>query len=646
MCGISGFLQPSGDVNFKSGVFSITKPLSHRGPDDSGSWIDSRYGIGLGHCRLSIIELSPLGHQPMISTCGRFVVVFNGEIYNFKTLRKELEDKGYHFKSQADTEVLLSAVSQWGVIEAVKRFVGMFAFALWDKKERLLHLVRDRMGEKPLYYGWTGSTFLFGSELKAIRAHPDFKGEINRNALALYLRYSYIPAPFTIYNDFFKLLPGTILSISESNPKSSLVPMPYWSALDAVDRGKNESFTGSAGEAADQLDKLLRDSIKSQMVADVPLGAFLSGGIDSSTIVALMQAQSNRPVKTFTIGFNEPGYNEAIYARMVAEHLKTDHTELYVSPEQAMAVIPRLPALYDEPFSDSSQIPTFLVSELARKQVKVSLSGDGGDELFGGYSRYFLAAEIVNKIGWMPKSLKGALGRGIKAVSPKSWDSFFRWLDPVLPKKVKQELPGDKLYKFADILQSNEIKEVYRKLVSHWDEPESIVIGSSEPATFLSEWEEIGHLTNVERMMVSDMMMYLPDDILTKVDRASMGVSLEARVPFLDHRVVEFAWRIPESLKIRNGQGKWLLRQVLYQYVPKEMIERPKTGFGIPLDSWLRGPLRSWAENLLDENRLRKEGYFNPVPIREKWGEHLSGRRNWQYHLWDILMFQAWLEAQ
>lgn len=645
MCGIAGYFGKQGEVSIEN-VLGLLDTLIHRGPDDVGTWFDPSSGIALGHRRLSILDLSPQGHQPMHSACGRYVVSFNGEIYNFKILRNELEAFGYRFKSQSDTEVLLSTVSQWGIFEAVKRFVGMFAFALWDKKEHILHLVRDRLGEKPLYYGWMGNTFIFGSELKALRAHPDFKAEINRNALALYLRHNYIPAPYTIYNDIYKLLPGTVLSISELSPKSSIGPIPYWCVSDAIARGKSEIFTGTAEAAVKHIDKLLRDAVKSQMVADVPLGAFLSGGIDSSTVVALMQAQSNRPVKTFTIGFNEPGYNEAIYARKVAEHLKTDHTEIYVTPEQAMAVIPRLPALYDEPFSDSSQIPTFLVSELARKHVKVSLSGDGADELFGGYSRYFLAAKIAGKIESMPKYVRTIFGRGIKSFSPKSWDTVFRMIDPVLPKRVRQDLPGDKLYKFVDILQSNGIKEVYRKLVSHWDKPESIVIGSAEPATFLSEWEKIEHLTDVEKMMVSDMMMYLPGDILTKVDRASMGNSLEARVPFLDHRLVEFAWQIPESMKIREGQGKWLLRQVLYQYVPKEMVERPKTGFGIPLDAWLRGPLKEWADNLLGEDRLRREGFFRPEPIRQKWNEHLSGRQNWQHHLWDILMFQAWLETQ
>ena len=581
----------------------------------------------------------------MHSACGRYVTVFNGEIYNFKTLRKELEGAGRSFTSRSDTEVLLTAVSQWGLFEAIKRLVGMFAFALWDKKEESLHLVRDRMGEKPLYYGWSGDAFLFGSELKALRAHPAFQGEINRTALTLYLRHNYIPAPHTIFRNIYKLVPGTILSLPFKDYLNQKEPVPYWSVTDAIARGKADLFHGSDADAIGQLESLLKESVSNQMISDVPLGAFLSGGIDSSTVVALMQSLSDRPVKTFTIGFREQGYNEAEYAKEVARHLGTEHTELYVTAREALEVIPKLPFLYDEPFSDSSQIPTYLVSQMTRRHVTVSLSGDGGDELFGGYSRYFLVANILGSLDRIPRSLKKLGSRSIKMISPQTWDLFFNLIRPILPSRLKQPNPGNKLLKFAEIMNAGSVDEVYKILVSHWQYPESIVIGGEEPSTWLSEMGSLKNLSNAEKMMALDMLTYLPDDILTKVDRASMGVGLESRAPFLDHRLVEFAWRLPESLKIRNGQGKWVLRQVLDRYVPHKLIDRPKAGFGVPIDSWLCGPLRDWAENLLDENRLRKEGYFNPAPIRQKWAEHLAGSGNWQYHLWDILMFQSWLEA-
>lgn len=645
MCGISGILQPTGVPNIESSILVITKTLFHRGPDDTGHWIDPRVGIGLGHCRLSILDLSPLGHQPMHSSCGRYVTVFNGEIYNFKALRKELEGRGWSFKSQSDTEVLLTAVSQWGLIEAVNRLVGMFAFALWDKSDQILYLVRDRMGEKPLYYGWSGDAFLFGSELKALRAHLAFKGEINRDALTLYLRYNYIPAPHTIFQNIFKLVPGTILSLPMKGYLNKKEPLPYWSLIDTVARGKEDLFNGSDEEAISQCENLLRESVKGQMISDVPLGAFLSGGIDSSTVVALMQSLSDRPVKTFTIGFHEQGYNEAEFAKGVARHLGTDHTELYVTPKDALEVIPKLPFLYDEPFSDSSQIPTFLVSQLTRRHVTVSLSGDGGDEVFGGYPRYFLAANILNRIGWLPGSLKKIGSSSIKMISPRMWRLFFNLIRPALPSQLKQSNPANKLYKFAEILNSRSVEEVYKILISQWQNSGPIVIGGEEPSAGMPGMDKLKNLSNSEKMMVLDMLTYLPDDILTKVDRASMGVSLESRTPYLDHRLVEFAWRLPERLKIRGGQGKWLLRQVLNKYVPQKLIDRPKAGFGMPVDSWLRGPLREWAENLLDEKRLQKEGYFNPEPIRRKWAEHLSGRGNWQFELWSIFMFQSWLET-
>ncbi|MDQ3999862.1 MAG: asparagine synthase (glutamine-hydrolyzing) [Actinomycetota bacterium] len=644
MCGIAGFLSPQG-TREEAGrtIRRMTDTLIHRGPDDGGVWEDTRSGVALGNRRLAIVDLSPEGHQPMHSASGRYVLAFNGEIYNFWALREELEGLGHPFRGHSDTEVMLAAFTEWELEGALERFNGMFAFALWDREERSLYLARDRLGEKPLYYGWMGETFLFSSELKALKVHPTFRGEISRNALALYLRYQYIPAPYTIYEGISKLSPGTRLTIDEAGNVSG--PVPYWSAKEAAERGVTNPFSGSDTEAVDELDGMLRDSVRMRMVADVPLGAFLSGGIDSSAVVAAMQSQSDRPVRTFSIGFYEEEYSEAEHAKAVARHLGTEHTELYVTPEEAMSVIPKLPTLYDEPFSDPSQIPTYLVSQLARRHVTVSLSGDGGDELFAGYNRYFWVESIWGKVGWMPPGLRGALAEALTAVSPQGWDRAFKKLGPVLPTKARQRIPGDKLHKLAEVLTVKNPEAMYLNLVSLWKRPDSVVIGGSEPLVTLTDpgwWADLPDLT--QRMMYLDTVTYLPDDILVKVDRASMGVSLEGRVPFLDHRLVEFAWRVPLGMKIKDGKSKWLLRQVLNQYVPKKLIERPKMGFGVPIDAWLRKPLRGWAEALLDERRLRREGFFHPRPIREKWAEHLSGKRNWQYPLWDVLMFQAWLE--
>jgi asparagine synthase (glutamine-hydrolysing) len=642
MCGISGFLDTtcqSNSLELEAAVTRMTDRIWRRGPDDSGAWVDPTAGVALGFRRLAIIDLSPTGHQPMASGDGRFVIVFNGEVYNFEELRRELLSLGHAFRGTSDTEVMLEAVCQWGLEAAVKRFNGMFAFALWDRRERRLHLVRDRLGIKPLYYGWMGPVFLFGSELKAMAAHPAFQGEIDRNALALYLRHNCVPGPYSIYQGIFKLLPASILTIDPAaNPRSG-APQAYWSAREVVERGVSQPFTGTEREAADALDTLLRESVRLRMIADVPLGAFLSGGVDSSLIVALMQAQSTRPVKTFTIGFHEARFNEAEYARAVAAHLGTEHTELYVTPAEARAVIPSLPELYDEPFSDSSQIPTHLVAKLARQHVTVSLSGDGGDELFAGYNRYFWGRRLWRQVGWIPRPLRSAVGDFGRRISPATWD---KWLSP----SGYSEL-GEKSRKVFEILGARNPEDIYARLVGHWKKPEQVVIGSVEPPTLLSDraaWSFLPDFT--QSMMYYDLVTYLTDDILAKVDRACMGISLEARVPLLDdHRVVEFAWRLPLSMKLRDGKGKYLLRQVLYRYVPREMIERPKQGFSVPIDSWLRGPLRDWAEDLLNEDRLQREGFFNPQPIRQKWLAHLEGSRPDHYCLWDVLMFQAWLAA-
>jgi asparagine synthase (glutamine-hydrolysing) len=652
MCGVAGFIdrQSSAEQHLLAKVKLMTDAIVLRGPDDSGAWLCAENGVALGHRRLSIVDLSQEGHQPMTSACGRYVIVFNGEIYNYREIRRELEKLGAapSWRGHSDTEIMLAAFSCWGIEQALKRFVGMFAFALWDRKDRMLHLARDRMGEKPLFYGWTGNVFLFGSELKALCAHPAWRGEIDREVLALFLRHNYVPGPYSIYKNIYKLQPGCFLSVP-TRMSGTVLPTPrvFWSVREAVTAGISNPFTGTETEAINELESILKSAVGMQMVADVPLGAFLSGGIDSSTVVALMQAQSSRPVKTFTIGFHEEAYDEAKHAKEVARHLGTDHTELYVTPEEAMAVIPKMPLLYDEPFSDSSQIPTFLVSQLARRHVTVSLSGDGGDELFCGYHRYFWGRKIWRNIGWMPRSVRFGLTKGITSISPAAWERAFRSFGKFLPEKLRKHNLGDKMHKLSEILAVSHPEEMYLCLVSHWKTPASVVLGVKEPLTVLTDENQWLHLpTFTHRMMYLDTITYLPDDILVKVDRASMGVSLESRVPFLDHRLVEFAWRLPLSMKIHNGRGKWLLKKLLCKYIPVEFIERPKMGFGVPIDMWLRGPLRDWAESLLDENKLKAQGFFDPCPIRVKWDEHMSGKRNWQYYLWDVLMFQAWLDAR
>ena len=641
MCGIAGILNSRADDPTHL-VSEMIGAIRYRGPDDSGVWVDQTAGVALGHARLSILDLSPEGHQPMLSASGRYAISYNGEIYNFAELRAELEQAGAKFRGHSDTEVMLAAFEEWGIEKSVQRFSGMFAFALWDRVERSLTLARDRIGEKPLYYGWCGEAFLFGSELKALCAYPSWRGDINRGALASYMRYGYVPLPYSIYLGICKLLPGTCLKISVNDPPGRMpVPIAYWSAREAA---MQEPFSDLSDAAAtDALDSLLRQAVGRQMVSDVPLGAFLSGGIDSSTIVALMQCRSPRPVRTFSIGFRESDYDEARYAKLVAAHLGTDHTELYLPAEDALDVIPRLPEIYDEPFGDSSQIPTHLVAALARKHVTVALSGDGGDELFGGYNRYFWGRSIWNRVGSAPQAVRHGVGRMMTVLSPAAWDR----IGELLPQRLRQPTLGDRIHKLASVMDVDGPDELYRRLVSQHREPGSLIVGADETPIWADEEAgTFGRTDFVERMMFHDLVGYLTDDILAKVDRAAMAVSLETRVPLLDHHLVEFAWRLPLAMKIRDGQGKWLLRQVLYRYVPRELIDRPKQGFGIPLDTWLRGPLREWAEGLLDEQRLRREGYLHPEAIREKWNEHLSGRRNWQHWLWNVLMFQAWLERE
>jgi asparagine synthase (glutamine-hydrolysing) len=583
----------------------------------------------------------------MRSESGRYVIVFNGEIYNFAELRRELEAEARPvWRGHSDTEIMLAAFECWGVERSLRQFVGMFAFALWDAREHVLHLVRDRLGEKPLYYGWAGEVLLFGSELKALHAHPEFQTAIDRDALALLMRYGCVPAPYSIYAGTQKLLPGTWLSLTQeaflARRRASV--QPYWTLAGAVTDGVRLASKARPKEIVNELDRLLRGAVAGQMVADVPLGAFLSGGVDSSTVVALMQAQSERPVRTFTIGFAEAEYNEAQHAERVARHLGTDHTELYVTPQDALDVVPRLTSMYDEPFADSSQIPTFLVSQLARQQVTVSLSGDGGDELFGGYNRHHWGKMLRRQLGWMPHALRDRLAKSLTRRSPAAWDAAFDRLSWAVPGSLRYKAPGDKLHKVARLLTAGSDEELYQRMVSFW--PDGVAIreaGYPVPPGWIAYGTPSALRTLPERMMYLDALGYLPDDILVKVDRAAMSVSLETRVPLLDHRVVEFAWRLPLRYRVRGGQGKWLLRQVLYRYVPRALVDRPKQGFGIPIDTWLRGPLREWAEALLCEQTLAEQGLLDPAPIRRIWTEHLSGRQNWQHHLWIVLSFQAWL---
>jgi asparagine synthase (glutamine-hydrolysing) len=661
MCGLAGFIDPSGTIRrdrLSRTVEDMSSCLRHRGPDDSGVWTDDGSGVALGFRRLAILELSSAGHQPFVSPDGRYALVFNGEIYNHLALREEVSASvDWNWTGHSDTETLIACFGAWGVKRTLERSIGMFALALWDRSERRLYLARDRFGEKPLYYGWTRGGFVFASELKALCRYPDFDNPVDRDVLGLFMQYSYVPAPYSIYRHIFKLEPGCVLSMSSADavappplPQAPSSPMrqgsmtldSYWSLAEVARQGLADSLPDNE-ETLDRLEAALADAVRLQSIADVPLGAFLSGGIDSSLIVALMQAQSTRRVKTFTIGFDEAEFNEAEHATAVARHLGTDHTELYVTARHAQDVIPTLPDLYSEPFADSSQVPTYLVSRMARQHVTVALSGDGGDELFGGYLRYPMVPRVWARLKWLPPGARRGLGTAIQRVPAEAWDT----LGTMLPGRSFARL-GEKAHKVGHRLERlNTAEDFYRTVVSIWPADVQIVPGARPLPTpldrALSRFDDDTDIA--QRMMLCDAVTYLPDDILHKVDRASMGVSLETRAPYLDHRVAAIAWRLPLEMKIRRGERKWVLRQLLYRHVPRALVERPKMGFSMPIGRWIRGPLRDWAEHLLGEPALTAAGYFDSALVGQKWAEHLAGTRDWHNELWPVLMFQAWLEA-
>jgi len=649
MCGICGFIQsgPPADAQTLTGLARrMADALAHRGPDDAGAWADPESGAALGHRRLAILDLSPAGAQPMLSADGRFALAHNGEIYNFLELRRELEAEGGSFlpwRSDSDTEVMLAAFQAWGVEAALRRFTGMFAFALLDRREKTLFLARDRMGEKPLYYGLTDHGLAFASELKGLRAHPGFRAELDLESLAQYLRFQYVPEPRCIYKNAFKLAPGHFLTVHAAAPRD-LAPRPYWTLRDEVEHGRRAPFAGTEAEAADQLDALLRATVARQMIADVPLGSLLSGGIDSSLITALMQAQSDRPVRTFTIGFQAEAYDESADARRVAEHLGTDHTTLTATPDRILALVPRLADHYDEPFADASQLPSLLVAELTRQHVTVCLTGDGGDEIFGGYNRHFWAPALWQRLRPVPLPLRTAAARAMRLLTPAAWAALFHTLGPVLPAAARVRTPGHKAHKLADALDAPTRDDLYKRLVSTWPDPAAL-LHAPEPRTAVDRpetWPDLPDFTR--QMQYLDTLTYLPGDILHKVDRATMAVALESRAPYLDHHVARFAWTLPRHMLVHRKTGKRILRAVLERYVPTTLTNRPKAGFGAPIDQWLRGPLRDWTTTLLAPERIKNQGLLNAELVSRTVADHLSGRRDNQYKLWNLLMFQAWYD--
>jgi len=650
MCGIAGFLDVSASSPSEDLVDTVGKmadALAHRGPDDDGTWVDPEVGLAFGHRRLSIVDLSAAGKQPMISRDGRWVLNYNGELYNHGELRTGLLHEGVRFRGSSDTEVLLEAIALIGVEEAIDSLNGMFAAALWDRSERELWLVRDRLGEKPLYWGWFGKTLVFGSELKALRMHPRFRGDIDRAALASFFRTGCVPAPYSIYAGVRKLQPGHLLRISGTGPPNASVASSYWSAHDVAAEGLSSPLPVSDAEATDLLDAQLRKSVAMRMVADVPVGAFLSGGVDSSLVTSLMQAQSPQPVRTFTVGFEDQQFDEAPFAKRVATALGTNHTELYVQPQQAMALVPRLATIYDEPFADSSQIPTYLIAALAREQVKVALSGDGGDELFAGYDRMRFHRRAGRYVQPIPKPLRDVLASRLSAVPPTAWLRLADRLAPSTGGRSRRWITPGRVDKLGRLLQEDGAKSVYLSLVSLWQEPNELVREGQEPATVLNSLADwLPSEDPLNTFLWLDLVSYLPDDLLVKVDRAAMAVSLETRLPLLDHDFVALAWRLPLAMKLRGRHAKWLLKEVLARYVPRELFDRPKQGFSVPLDRWLRGPLREWGEDVLAPAGLRRQGYLNEQLVQSVWSRHQAGEVDASHQLWAVLMFQEWLQSE
>lgn len=652
MCGIAGIVSPS-QIDSES-INKMCNVIKHRGPDDSGIWVDEKsHFLAFGHRRLSILDLSSHGHQPMISPSGRFVMAFNGEIYNFSYLKKQVEEtSGFTaWNGYSDTEFLLASFEKFGIKNTLKKVHGMFAISVFDRDTEKLYLTRDRMGEKPLYYGKIDNTFYFCSELKSIKEVLKNQLKIFKDALSLYIRHGYIPSPWSIYENIYKLQPGHILELDCTNISEQTInpheAVPYWDIYEEASKRESNLFSGTDKNAVDKLETLLTQSVSKKMITDVPLGSFLSGGYDSSLITALMQKQSTGPVRSFSIGFDIPGYNEALHAKAVAKHLGTSHTELYIQSQDALDVIPKLPTMYCEPFADSSQIPTYLVSKMTREYVTVALSGDGGDELFCGYSRYFWAINIWKKIHRYPPAIRQIFVKIVTQIPPKKWNNTLKFLIKFLPYKFQYPLPGDKLHKLAGILGSLDVEDVYYRLTSAIQDPSELLKHSTEALSALTDPKRKAPLSNsIDKMMFTDMVSYLPDDILCKVDRAGMAVSLETRIPFLDHSVVEFALGLPQNFKIRNGNGKWIVKELTHRHIPKTLMERPKMGFGVPIDSWLRGPLKEWAAQLLSKKKLDDQGYFNTNRVIKMWNEHISAERNWSHQLWIILMFQEWLETQ
>jgi asparagine synthase (glutamine-hydrolysing) len=645
MCGFAGVLSGRGETEAEllAAVEAMSHSMTHRGPDDSGAWAEAAAGIALGFRRLAIQDLSAAGHQPMESSSGRFVITFNGEVYNFNELRPELEALGERFRGHSDTEVILAAFEQWGIRESLPRFVGMFAIGVWDRRERSLTLVRDRLGVKPLHVHHDGGRLAFGSELRSLMALPGFRRAVDVNAAALFLRHLYVPAPATILDGVFKLMPGHLLEVRDI---AAALPEQeaWWTPEAAAARGLADPFEGSDEEAIDTLDRLLREAVKLRMIADVPLGAFLSAGIDSSTVVAMMQSLSSRPIRTFSVSFDNAVHDEAPAAALIARHLGTDHTRLHLSGERALELVPRLPEIFDEPHADTSQIPAYLLCAEARKEVTVVLSGDGGDEVFAGYNRYQHGDRMIRRLGRVPRPVRRMAAAAIASVSPASWDRTYSAIAPILPRSSSHRLPGDKMLKMARVMEAGEPVSMYRALIAAWPDPRSIVPGATLES---GRFERIlaGNATPdfFHRMVLADQAVYLPDDQLAKVDRVSMAVSLEMRVPLLDHRIVEYAWRLPRHLKVRGGRGKWVLRQILDRYVPNELTDRPKMGLSVPLADWLRGPLRPWAEELIDPSTsLLNTPFLDPVAVSDAWRQLLSGRDELALRIWAVLMLQAW----